>query len=98
MPLVHLLNKKVSSINSNGRTLITINNGVDKITRLYGSIIIKVNKKYKNKLEQCCCGVATLLEGGMVYIDDIKDENYFNPSILSNEKYVKVKDISTELN
>ena len=56
------------TFNANDRTLITTNFSVDKITRLKGTIIIPVNDFYIEKIRNNK-GIATLLDGGLVWID-----------------------------
>lgn len=69
------------TMNSNSRTLITTNFGVDKITRLSGSIIIPLDEFYINKIKNSK-GIAKLLDGGLVWIDELINEEELNMSEL----------------
>jgi hypothetical protein len=96
MPLVNLMNGlkgKNVAINSNARTLITTNSGIDYITRISGSIIVPIEDSYIEKIKQNK-GIATLLDGGFVWIESLIDGEYLSENIFDN--YTKVSTISTK--
>jgi len=84
---------KLATFNSNSRTLITTNFGVDKITKLHGKIIVAVSEADLEKIRNNK-GVAKLLDGGLLWIDKVVDEDEMTDSMLS--EYVKISSISTQ--
>jgi hypothetical protein len=81
------------TFNSNVRTLITTNFGVDKITRLRGKIVVALSNEDLEKIRNNK-GVAKLLDGGLLWIDKIVDEEEMTTSMLN--EYVKINSISTQ--
>lgn len=79
-----------SAINMNGRTMITQTNGLDKLTRLNGQIIVPITDDDVEKL-RLNKGSATLLDGGLVYIKGIKSGNSLNV-----DGFTKISQISLE--
>ena len=67
----------------------TINKGVDVAVKLSGQIIIPVSEDDIIKLKTKSKGCATLLDGGLVWIDSIKNENN-----VSTDEFTCVADIS----
>lgn len=80
----------LSDINKNKRTMLTVNYGPHKVSRLDGEIIIPVNDEDIEKLK-LNKGCATLLDGGVVYIDSIKNAN-----VINIDGFRKVSEISLE--
>lgn len=80
-------------MSNNMASQLLINNAVDKIVRLSGSIIIPVEDEWVKKIENSK-GFATLLDGGIVNIVSIIDEQYYNPEI-ETIGYQKVSELST---
>lgn len=78
--------------NTPNRVARTVNRGIEKFISLSGEIIIPVSDDDIEKLSQVSKGTATLLDGGFVWIDSIKDAN----NILI-ENFILVKNISTEM-
>lgn len=66
-------------------------NGVDKYASLRGQIIVPVSDEMINILDTHSKGFATLLDGGFVWIDSIK-----NGATVSIDEFTKVSDISDE--
>jgi hypothetical protein len=64
------------TMNSNSRTLLTTNFGVDKVTRLSGSIVVPLEDNYIEKIRKSK-GIAKILDGGFVWIDDLLNEYEF---------------------
>jgi hypothetical protein len=82
---------KDSGINATkNKTAVTVNNGVEQIIKLRGTIIVPVNDNDLIKLSSSK-GCATLLEGGIVYINKIDSGNR-----ISIEGFTQLKNISTE--
>lgn len=79
-----------------GRSYKTITNGVDKYSSLNGQIIIPINNEMIEILENNSKGCATILDGGFVWIDSIKNAN--NIPNLDDEYsgFIKVCNISDE--
>ena len=69
---------------------ITINFGIDTVAKLSGKIIVPVSDDDIIKLKKSK-GVATILDGGLVYIDSIKNGDHIDIN-----DFVQVKDISDE--
>lgn len=82
-----------ATFNSNARTLITTNFGVDKIVRLCGEIIIPMSESDVEKIRQNK-GTAKLLDGGLVWISKLLDETEINNSMLGG--FTEIKNLSTE--
>ena len=75
--------------------LLTTNFGISSLIRLYGKIIVPIpDDKWITKLKNSP-GVATILDGGLVTVNDFKSEIYYSEADLFG--FVKVSDISTEL-
>jgi len=70
---------------------LVLGSGIDKVVRLNGSILVPIDEEDK-KILQDSSGVATILDGGLVWIERIVPGNR-----LSIEGYEKVGDISTQL-
>ncbi|MFW6272242.1 MAG: hypothetical protein ACOC2U_00465 [bacterium] len=66
-------------------------NGVDEYASLWGKIIVPVTDEMIRTLENNSKGNATLLDGGFVWIDSIK-----NGATVSIDEFTKVSDISDE--
>lgn len=79
-----------------GRSYKTIVNGIDKYSSLNGQIIIPINDEMIEILENNSKGCATILDGGFVWIDSIKNAN--NIPNLDDEYsgFIKVCNISDE--
>lgn len=76
------------SVNSYGnKSAMPIYNGFDKIDNISGSILVPVTDEDIVTLSQNK-GVATLLDGGLVYIDKIIDEENIDP-----EGLVKIEEL-----
>lgn len=81
------------TFNSNPRTQITTNFGVDKKTKISGRVIIGVDQKHLQKVKNNK-GYAKILEGGYFYI-----ENNLPPYLMTDsmfDGFKKIGDISTE--
>lgn len=91
-PLVEFLNEnfKDISFSKNRRTRITNNIGIEYITRVSGSLIIPISDEAIIKLKQSK-GCATLLDGGVVFIEDLCDEEDLTMSELN--EYINIKDL-----
>lgn len=81
---------ELSSINKNGRTVLTVFKGIDDIYRLSGEILVPVSEEdietlRKNK------GFATLLDGGLVLIKGLIPKNQ-----LEVNNHILVGNISLE--
>lgn len=84
-----------TDFNKHPSILLTTNFGISSIIRLYGKIIVPIpDDKWVTKLKNAP-GVATILDGGIVTINDFKSEIYYSDADLFG--FVKVSDISTEL-
>ena len=70
------------------------NFGVDKITRLSGSIIIPIDDLQLERIRNGS-GAARLLDGGIVLIESVTNERYMSSDALDG--YTKLSDISTEV-
>lgn len=64
-------------MNLNHRTLLTTNNGIEKIIRLSGEIILPLEDIYIEKIRNSK-STASLLDGGVVWIEDLIDEDDLN--------------------
>ncbi|HWY09826.1 MAG TPA: hypothetical protein VN026_00805 [Bacteroidia bacterium] len=82
--------KRAAEMNMNSHTALTVNNGVEKVTRLNGEIVIPVNDEDILKLSNSK-GCATILDGGLVFIKGIFTANRINVS-----KHTKVNEIGLE--
>lgn len=82
------------TFNMNDRTLITTNSAVDKITKLSGEIIIPINDFYLEKIRSNK-GIATLMDGGLLWIEDVIDSDDMYESMLDG--YTPINTISTEV-
>lgn len=78
------------SINKNPRTALVVNRGIEKVFNLSGTIIVPITEEDVIKIKNSK-GHATILDGGLVSIRGIKDDNEINP-----EGFIKVSEISTE--
>lgn len=95
--LVKLLKKPIADfletgtynteMSSNARTRLMNNNGIDKITRINGFILIPLENDSIEKLKNSK-GCATLLDGGVVFIDDLIESEYMSDSILN--EYINI--------
>lgn len=80
---------KYSSITAKlNRSARTINFGVEKVVMLSGQIIVPVSDDDIIKLRKSK-GCATILDGGLVYIDSVKNENNVDVT-----DFIPVKEIS----
>lgn len=66
-------------------------NGVDKFASLHGQILVPVTDEMIDILNTNSKGSATLLDGGIIWIDSIK-----NDTTISVDEFTKVSDISDE--
>ena len=80
-----------SQINQINRTKFLVHNGINTITRISGTILVPVNEDDIARVERGK-GVATILDGGLLTISRIIDEDYIDDV----HKYKLVGDISTE--
>jgi len=71
--------------------MLVVPNGIDKTIRLSGTLIVPLDEEDKEVLENSA-GVATILDGGLVWIERVVSGNR-----LSIEGYDRVGDISTKL-
>ena len=70
----------------------TVISGIEtNVMCLSGSIISKVSGDELEKLKQCSRGCATILDGGLIWIDDIVSD-------VSADDYIKVSELSTKTN
>lgn len=69
------------------------NNGIDNISKLHGIIYIPINDGDLKRLSLISSGVCTILDGGIVYIDGIKEDYE-----IYEDNLIKVCDISTDKN
>lgn len=74
-------------MNSNSRTLLTINSGVDRITRLSGSIFVPIDDFHVEKIRNFS-GTATLLDGGFVWIEDLVED--YEVDMLDIKEYLPI--------
>ena len=70
----------------------TVNNGIDNVTVLCGTIYVPVNDDDIERLKNVSTGFCTILDGGNVYIESIL-EDY---EIETDDNIIKVCDISTD--
>jgi hypothetical protein len=91
-PVINFLDGKdeVGTFSFNERTAITTIMGIDFISRLNGSIIIPMDEWTINKIKQSK-GCAKLLDGGVVFIDDLVDGNYIDEDYF--EGYININDL-----
>lgn len=84
-----------TDFNANPLIMIRTNSAVTEIVRLSGKIIIPINDdKWVDRLSNFP-GVATILDGGLVTIDSLKDDyEYFDSDFLG---FKKISEISDEL-
>lgn len=68
-----------------------VNMGLETAITLSGQIIVPVSEEDIARLKTISKGCATILDGGLVWIDSVKDG-----SIISDEGFIKVSDISDE--
>lgn len=83
-------NYKCNISNKSNSSARTVTSGLEKVIMLSGQIIVPVSDDDIIKLKKSK-GCATILDGGLVYIDSIKDENYISVS-----GFIKVSEISNE--
>jgi len=77
-----------SSIN---KTAITVSSAIDDVEVYSGEIIVPINDEDIKKLKEESKGIATILDGGLVLIKEIIDEDF-----VDLDGFIKVKDISME--
>lgn len=82
--------KVASEMTRKATTALINNNGVDKVAILGGEIIVPVTDEDLIKLSNSK-GCATILDGGLVWIDSVKDGNE-----VSDYGFTKVNEISIE--
>jgi len=88
VPMIKILDGEYDgTMNKNSRTMLTTNFGVDKITRLSGSIIIPVEEYDIEKIRNSK-GSVTLLDGGVVWIEDLINDYEFGVREL--EEYLPI--------
>lgn len=75
------------------KTAINVINGIDKITKLKGEIILPINDIHLSKIREGK-GIATLLDDGLVTIKKLIPSHLFH---YDQDKHILVKTISTEL-
>jgi hypothetical protein len=73
------------------KTARMVNSGLESVIVLSGQIIVPVSQDDVERLRTVSKGCATILDGGLVTIDSLKDEN--NVSI---DGFTQIKDISDE--
>ena len=71
--------------------LLTINNYIEVCEKYSGRIMVPINDDDYTFLKEKSKGVATILDGGFVWIEGVVDANFADL-----EGYIPVKDISTE--
>lgn len=71
--------------------LLTINNYVEICQKYSGKIMVPISDEDYEYLKEKSKGVATILDGGLVWIENVVDANFVNL-----EGYIPVKDISTK--
>lgn len=81
-----------SKANENVETKITIINGIDSVSKLEGVIVVPISEQDLNIIRNNS-GIATILDGGMVYIKDIKESNFINTERMG---LTKLSDINTK--
>lgn len=69
------------------------NNGIDDVTKYHGSIYIPINGEDVMRLKEVSVGNTTLLDGGVVTIGGVYDED-----LIEWDGYKKVGNISTDKN
>jgi len=89
--LTNWLDGKDNAIDSNPKVLIRNNSGVANITKLRGEIIIPLTEHYADKISKGG-GVATILDDGLVVIEDIIDEDDMYDNML--EGFTLISEIS----
>lgn len=85
------MNNRKLDFNMSGITKITINMGIEKISKINGEIIVPVSDEDISKLRKNK-GCATILDGGLVFIKGVFPANRIN---ISND-HRKVNEISLE--
>lgn len=88
--LTNDINNDTVQINMNPRTTLTVNNGIEYITKFNGEILVPIDDNDIEKIKNNK-GCATLLDGGLVYIKKIEDAKK-----LSIDGFKLVEEISTE--
>ena len=66
---------------------LTVNNGISNCIQLSGSIIVPVNDDDLIRLKEYSPGVATILDGGLVFIKKIINGDLFNDELYLQENY-----------
>jgi len=93
MPMVQSIETSIPSPEFNkvvGRTAVTVTSGVDKVSFLSGEILVPTNDEWLDRIRKYG-GNPTILDGGMVWIHDVADEDDLSPS-----GFRKMSDISLE--
>lgn len=75
--------------NKKNKTARLVNSGLEKVTVLSGQILVPVTEDDIKRLETISKGCATILDGGIVWIDSVKHEN-----VISDEDFIPVNTIS----
>lgn len=75
---------KCSELTKNINSLLTVNNGVNDCAKLFGDIIIPLTENELEQFRTVSSGTANILDGGMVYIDEVVSEYEFNQDILNS--------------
>lgn len=92
--LIEFYQKDDANCSVNRKSQTFINSGIDYITKISGKVIIPIDDSaYDAIIENQ--GFATLLDGGFVTIDEIRDDYMFNPNT-DLIGYTKISEISTE--
>jgi hypothetical protein len=85
-----LYDKRRNEINKAANIKVTVNIGTERVTKISGEIIIPVSEEDISKLSKHK-GCATILDGGIVFIKGLLNENEVNVS-----SHTKVSEISTD--
>lgn len=88
----YLLDKNSSDLTKKFETALTIVNGIEKVVKLSGEVIVPINKDDMIKLQNSK-GTAKILDGGLVYIDEIIPRSQFE---YEEDKHILVSTISTK--
>lgn len=81
-----------TQINQYSKRAYTVNNGIGRVVKLSGKMLIPVSDEDIERLRNSR-GTSTILDGGLVTIEGV----YYGNEI-PNDNYIKVSDITTERN
>lgn len=87
----YLLRQSTSEMVRLSKTLLTINRGIDTITKLHGEILIPLSDDDLELFENVSTGTANILDGGLVYIEDLLSD--YDISTDEIDKYKKVSEL-----